>query len=296
MKKVHFLLLLVVFLTGCSNDYDDRLKISVNSWIGYTPIFYAYDKGWLESYNIEVLNLVSLAESMYLYDSGNSDALTGTQYEFKQLKKDHPGLTALMLFDRSNGGDMLLSNLSIDELKQTDQIIDIYLEIDSVNSELIRDFLNYYKLSKKQIRYINKDQAVLAKMNYVAAQKPVLIVTYVPYNISLQKKGFKIISSTRELNVITVIDALFATQKVINHHQKQFKQLKKDVDRAISVLKNDPHEYYKHIKHYLQDITYQEFLTSLEEIKWLNDLSAEEIKKELPSVDIPLNGLIDAES
>ncbi len=177
MKKIHFLLLLVVFLTGCSNDYEDRLEISVNAWIGYTPIFYAYDKGWLEPYNIEVLNLVSLAESMYLYDSGNSDALTGTQYEFKQLKKTHPGLTPLMLFDRSNGGDMILSNLSIDELKQTDKMMDVYLEIDSINSELIKDFSSYYKINEHKLRYINKDQAVIAKLKYMSSETPAIIVT-----------------------------------------------------------------------------------------------------------------------
>ncbi len=89
-----------------------------------------------------------------------------------------------------------------------------------------------------------------------------------------------------------VIDALFATQDVINQHRKQFVQLKKEVKRAITVLNENPEESYKHVKHYLQDITYQEFLDALKDIRWINDTPAEKIKKDLHSIDIPLNGLI----
>ncbi len=292
MKRLFIVIIVLGFLATCNGDYEQRLKVSVNSWVGYTPVFYAYDKGWLEDYNIEVLNLVSLAESMYLYESGNSDALTGTQYEYKQLKKNHPDLTVLMLFDRSDGGDMILSNLSIEELKQTDKVIYVYLEIDSVNSELIKDFLNYYQLGNHPIHYINQDQAVISQLKYIPPRSPVILVTYVPYNFPLLKQGYKIISSTREKNVISVIDALYATQETLKQHQKQFKQLKKEIDRALVVLKENPQEFYKHVKYYIGDISYPQFLVSLKDIKWLNDKSAAEIKKQLPGIEIPLNGLL----
>lgn len=292
MKKVFFFLLLIILLAGCNDDQKPQLKISVNSWIGYTPIFYAYDKGWLEAYNIKILNPVSLAESMYLYNASNADALTGTQYEFKQLKKNHPDLAPLMLFNRSNGGDMILSNQSIAQLKQTQKVIDVYLEIDSVNSELIKDFISYHHFNKHQLRYINKDQAIIARMKNISAETPVIIVTYVPYNIPLEKQGLKIIASTREKDVLTVIDALYATQGTNNQHREQFKYLKKQVDRATEVLKKNPEEFYQHVKYYIQDITYQEFITALHDIEWINDKSPVEIKKELQHIDIPLNGLL----
>ena len=292
MKKVYALLVIVALFLGCSSAYDKKLKISVNAWVGYAPIFYAYDKGWLKPYNIDIISLTSLAESMYLYDAGNSDALTGTQYEYKELKKNHPALTALMFFDRSYGGDMILCNLSLHALQKSSQEIDVYLEIDSVNSELIKDFIRYYHLEDKKLHFINREQSVISELSNNHPEKPTLIVTYAPYNIELQKRGFKTIASTRDGLTLTVIDALFATQKDIAEHEKQFKALKVQTDKAIEVLKNDPKEFYTHVKNYLDGISYEDFKATLLDIKWINQSIEPSLKKRIEAMGIALNGLI----
>lgn len=292
MKKILLFLLFIIVFSGCSTPFDKKLKISVNTWIGYSPIFYAYDKGWLKPYNIEVIHLVSLAESMHLYAAGSADAMTGTQYEFHTLKDNHPSLTPLMLFDRSNGGDMILSNQSIEDLLKSRDTIDVYLEIDSVNIELIKDFLKFYNIDQRKLTFHNSDQVVISKLKLKAHKKPTLIVTYTPYNIALEKEGFRVVASTKNRNVVTVIDALYATQDVIQAHKKQFEMLKSLTDKAIEVLKKDPQEYYKHVKHYLQDISYETFIQTLTKIEWINTTLDEVMKKRLHQIAFPLSGLI----
>ena len=148
IKKLSFLILSIFLLTSCSIQNEEKLKISTTTWIGYTPLYYAKEKGWLEPLNIKLLNVVSLSENMYLYKAGNSDAYVGTQYEYNVLKKDN--LIPIIMFDKSNGGDIVMSNYSVNDLLKTDSKIDVYLEMDSINSIVFDDFIKQYNLSNKQ--------------------------------------------------------------------------------------------------------------------------------------------------
>ncbi len=73
MKKIIILCFSILLLfTSCSSKYDERLKVSTTNWIGYLPLIYAKEKGWLKELNIKLLTVSSLAENMYLYKAGNS--------------------------------------------------------------------------------------------------------------------------------------------------------------------------------------------------------------------------------
>ena len=48
MIKVIFLsLLAILFLSSCSNNKKEKLVIVTSNWIGYTPLIYAKEKGYL---------------------------------------------------------------------------------------------------------------------------------------------------------------------------------------------------------------------------------------------------------
>ena len=291
MKLLILLLSSLLFLASCASPKDKQLKISVNSWVGYSPLFYAYDKGWLKQYNIKVVHVVSLAESMYIYDSKNADALTGTQYEYNRLKQETKDITPIMMLDKSYGGDMVMSNRTLLELQASHSTIDTYLELNSINSVILSEFIKYYHIDTPRINYINQDQESIAAIKNKKI-KPTLIVTYAPYNVLLEKNGFKTIASTKDELSVTVVDALFATQHALSQHEAQFKALKKETDRAIEALKKDPKEYYEHVKYYLQDITYKEFLETLHDIKWINKALSKDLKEKLQEINFPTNGLI----
>jgi len=292
LKFITFLLPLLLLLTACSTQHEKPLKISVNSWIGYSPLFYAYDKGWLKESNIKVVNVVSLAESVSIYNAKNADAFTGTQYEYKIVKEKYSSLTPLMMLDRSFGGDMVMSNRSLQELKQSTMTIDAYLEMGSINQEVLKDFISFHGLDKTKIKYINKNQNDIAHLKSDNYKNPILIVTYAPYDIILGKHGFKTVASTKDGLAITVIDALFASQDIYIEHKKQFKVLKEKTDKAIEVLNSDPKEFYAHVKPYLQDISYEEFQATLHDVKWINKSISPELKQQIQKINFPLDGLI----
>jgi len=292
LKIVSILFSLLFLFSACSSENKKPLKISINSWIGYSPIYYAYDKGWLEKSNIKVINVVSLAESVSIYNSKVVDALTGTQYEYKIVKDRDKSLTPLMMLDSSFGGDLVLSNRTIQELKSSNNKIDAYLEIDSINQDVLHDFISFYGLNEKNINYINKNQNDIAQLKNDKNEKPILIVTYDPYDILLKKNGFKTLASTKDGLAIIVVDALYATQETYAAHKQQFQILKEKTDKAIEVLKTNPKEFYTHVKLYLQDMSYEEFQASLHNVKWINKNIPIELKQNIQKINFPLDGLI----
>ncbi len=292
MKKITLFISILLLLTSCTSSQPEKLKISATTWIGYTPLFYAKEKGWLKPLNIKLLHVVSLSENMYLYQSGNSDAYVGTQYEYSIISPQDHKILPVMMFDRSYGGDIIMSNVSIETLQNTNKTIDAYLEMDSINSTLLRDFIKQHHLHEKNINYINQDQAKSSALSAEKAKNPTLIITYNPYNVDLEKRGFKEIASTRTGLDLLVVDALFTTEATLYKHKEQFVELKKLVDKAIDELQRNPREFYKTVKPYMLELSYKDFMHSLEDIIWINKEISPELKDRLSKDNFPTRGLI----
>ncbi|NPA87602.1 hypothetical protein [Caminibacter pacificus] len=263
MKK-GMLVSLVLFLifTGCEKTKE--ISIAANEWIGYAPIFYANEKGWLKKDKIRVIRTVSLAESVKLYESGLVNGLAATQYEYFQIKKE---VKPIILLDKSYGGDMILSNRSIEELKKAKKI-DVYLEMGSVNYLLLQYFAKKYNIPLTKMNFHSNDQEQLSQQSF-DMKKNILIVTYSPYDKLFIKKGFKVIDSTRNDKDLLVIDAIFIHKHCEN--RQRFKNFKKQIDMAVEVIKKNPKSAYEVIKNYFPDYSYEDFKKALGKIKWINN-------------------------
>ncbi len=292
MLKWFLLSVVLMFSLNSCSSTEPRLKISATTWIGYTPLFYAKEKGWLEPLNIKLLNVSSLSENMYLYEAGNSDAYVGTQYEYNVLVKKDPSLMPIMMFDRSYGGDIIMSNTSIEDLKNTQEPIDVYLELDSVNKTVLEDFLARYGLQEKKISYMNMDQASISTLHVKQMKRDTVVVTYIPYDSDLKKHGFTEIASTKDGLELLVVDALFTTERVFQQHREQFVALKKLVDDALLVLENDPKEFYEVIKPYMLELSYEDFIASLADIIWINKELSSELKQRMQEGSFPTRDLM----
>lgn len=292
LKKILAFSFVALLISGCFEQNDTKLRISATTWIGYSPLFYAKAKGWLDPMNIKLLNVVSLSENMYLYKAGNADAYVGTQYEYKILVQEDPTLKPVILFDRSYGGDVILGNQTLDKYIQTDTAIDVYLEMDSINSTLLQDFLKFHKLRNKEIHYINQDQLHIASLQKDTLTKPTLIITYTPYNVQLRKNGFNELASTKDGLELFVADALFTNEKTLHLHKEKFVQLKKYIDQAIVALEEDPQEFYNTVQPYLLELNFNEFQNSLGDIIWINKELSDKLSSRLEEAGLPTRGLL----
>ncbi len=293
MKKTLLLLFsLLLTISSCSSPSQPSLKVSATTWIGYTPLFYAKEKGWLEKINVKLLNVVSLSENMYLYKAGNSDAYCSTQYEYGVLKKSIPDLIPVILFDRSNGGDVIMSNTSIQTLQNSSEKIDVYLEMDSINLTLLNDFIMLYDIDENRINYIDRDQLEISRLRNSEPDKLLMAITYIPYNIRLMENGFKEILSTKDGLDLLVIDALYTTKEKLLLHKRQFEKLKILIDKAVVSLNKDPKEFYTTIEPYLNGLRYEEFRESLTDIVWINTGPTDELAERMHKVSFPTKDLL----
>jgi len=277
--KTFFLIFFLILFNGCSKK--EELKIAANTWIGYTPLFYADAKGWLKGEKIKLIHTVSLNESLQLYNENLIHALACTQYEAKIADKK---LYPVILLDKSYGADMVMSNFSLKELKNFPEI-DVYLEIDSVNSLLLDSFVKTYDINKTKLKIHNSDQVQIVVKKY---KNPVIVVTYSPYAAKLSAKGFKILASTKTSSALIVLDAVFSDDKNIKKHYGQFLKLKKFIMTALDDLHKNPKYFFTVVQPYLgYDYKYEDFTKDLDKIKWLKtyDLNIREMLKKLKLSD-----------
>ena len=272
MKKAVLYLFFTLFFVACSPQNNKEIVISTNQWIGYTPLYYAYEKGYLKNLNIKIINSVSLAEAADVYRVGKADMVTTTQHEYNALEIAMHDIVPVILLDRSNGGDMVLSNKSMQALQKSKKIY-AYLEIDSINQEILKDFIKKNDLDSSKFIFVNKDQEQIQSIDFQKQLKKgdsIVIVTYVPYNAPLIKKGFHELASTKNIDSIVVIDALCAKHKLLQTQEERLKKLKQIIDDSIQEINDNPRETYKVTAKYLSNISYQEYLLALKNIKWIN--------------------------
>jgi len=268
MNYTVFMVIFLLLTQGCTQQKGQEIKIATNSWIGYAPLFYAKEKGYLKELNMKLITSVSLAEASNIYEMGQADIVTTTQHEYFALKTITHDIEPIVLLDRSYGGDMVLSNKSLKALKEAKKIY-AYLEIDSINLEIVKDFIAFTNLDKSKIIFTNKDQDKIQSLSNDTS-KTMLIITYAPYNIKLETKGFKEVASTKDEGSIVVIDALCAKKSLIKNQSKRLKALKKILDKSIKAIQSNPKETYLLVESYLQNISYAEYLDALEKIRWIN--------------------------
>jgi len=266
MKKVLILLLIALVFLGCEPKEAQRpMVVSTNLWIGYSPLYYAEKKGWLRESNIKLVRSVSLGESLGLYNDEVVDMVCGTQYEILQIADTQKEQGSVILLDRSNGGDFVLSNRTVAELK-SEKKIDVYLEIESVNSLLLKEFINKHSLDSSRMNMIDSPQILNSKLHM--RRDATIVVTYDPYNIKLEKEGYKEVGSTKDSELL-VLDAIYISFLTENKFSKELDALNRVVYKSLEALKSNPKEYFEVINPYYQYDSYKQFEESLKLIEWI---------------------------
>jgi len=267
MIRIFGIILISIFFLGCEVKENRPIVVSTNLWIGYSPLYYANKRGWLRQNNIKLVRTVSLGESFDTFAKGSADVFCGTQYEIRKFCSSDDKTDSVILLNRSNGGDMILSNLSIEELKSQEKI-DVYLELDSVNLSLFEYFKNKYSFGDSQINFIDKTPDISSKLRM--KQTATIIVTYSPYNLSLVKNGYKEIASTRDTDLL-VLDAIYIKSDTVEKFSQEIDRLNFLVAKSLSDLKSNPKEYFNLINEEFRFENYDEFREALSSIEWIYD-------------------------
>lgn len=297
MKKIGYLLVFIVLLAGSGlgiwkifqSLQKEEIRISTNPWIGFTPFIYAQEKGWLEETPFKFVWLVDLSENARLFEKGFSEGFTATQYELMHFENKED-LTTIFLIDRSYGADAILSNRTLQALRQTNEKINVYLEMGSFNQNMFNAFMVENDFDKEKFVFFDISQKHLEAMT--KSNKPIIMVTYEPYLSKIKASGLNVIASTRTLKTFYAVDALFARRNTFEDNPEAYRELKNIFKRALAQMRKDPKEFYVTIAGYLEGGSYEDFLASSHQIQWLENEIPPVIMETLKKQNIPTDKLL----
>lgn len=266
-----------------------EINISTNPWVGFTPFMYAQEKGWLEQTPFKFIWLVDLADNARLFEKGFAQGFTATQYEFLRFKNQED-LAPIFLIDESYGADAILSNRTLEQLAKSDKKIHVYLEMGSLNQDMFHAFIVENALDANKFILINSSQKEMEGM--AKSDKPVILITYEPYVSQMSNRGLQVVASTRTLKTFHAIDALFAKKSLVQEHREDFETLEDIFKRAQEQLRKDPKEFYTTIAGYLEETTYEDFLASTHQIRWMGETIPVPVMQTLKHQNIPTDNLL----
>lgn len=279
-------------LCGCSPVEEKPLVVSVDTWIGASPLYYAHAMGWLKEANIQILQADSIEENLNLYESNASDVVTGTEHEYFRLKKVHKDLIPVIIYDRSYGGDVILSNRTVQQLLQPDTKMSVYVELDTVGEDMLNYLIAEHNLSKGKMKIYNRSQEEIKRVGNPNSDDAFIMVTYNPHDLALKKQGFKEIASSKNDHYV-VVDSFMTSRQVYNQHKKQLQTLKTLMDKAVSAYHANPKSFYKAVKPYLNNVGFEEFEQMRANIRWINNEALSPVmKKKLEEINYPVDELI----
>ncbi len=265
--RATLLALMLLFFYGCGDVSQKYITIAANTWIGYLPLAYAKEMGWLKKDHFILKWTHSLSESKTLFRLGLCEGFCATQYEVLSDPQIKAKSSPYFFIDQSLGADQILSNTPLQDLKKVPNI-EAYLEVSSVNKALLGTFVKVYDLGRS-LRLNDTTQDNFLHMKF---KKPTLIVTYEPYATLLRQKGFYLIASSKTLQPYISIYDLFFGQKSLSPHR--IRLLYESFLKGLQQLQERPRYFYEMIKEYIPNTSFQEFQKELKGIRW--------IKKPLP--------------
>lgn len=292
VKNLLLSMAVILIFSSCSDVLEKPpLVISVDPWIGSAPFYYAHAKGWLEEANIQLILAPSISENLRIFESNASDMFTGTQHEYFRERKTHPDLIPIIHYDRSFGGDIVMANRTTDELQKSDETIDLYLEANTVNEEMADYWIADNHILKDRLRMHTRPQDEIVNMKTSVLDSPMVIVTYNPHNIVLEKKGFRELVSTREDRYL-VVDAVYVSSKIYHENQKTFHALHDAIVRSMDAYHKDPKEFYETCKVYFDNPQYDEFISMKKNVQWFSKPASPKLLKRLNSIGFDTKDLI----
>jgi len=243
----------------------EPLRIAISNWIGYMPIVYAKEKGWVDDSDIELVWTASLEITGNAYDRGLVDAMFATQYDYFRQTKE---IDSQMLFatNLSDEADMVLSNTNIDDLRNSKNII-LNLELNSLGETMFDSFIKQYRLNKDNFLIFDRSQLGITEYDY--SNKKAVAIVYPPYDSILKTKGFCELTNAKKLH-LDVIDGLFVRSDTANSNQEVLIKIKSAFLKALDEADKNPYDFYTVVKPYIGNISYTDFKTAIDGIAWAN--------------------------
>lgn len=105
----------LALLAGCGAP-EPPLQVGSNHWPGYMGLYYARELGRIDPQRVRLLDFTSTQQSLQAFRNGALDAVAVTLDEALLLAEQQGDSRAILVFDISQGADVLLARPDLDGL------------------------------------------------------------------------------------------------------------------------------------------------------------------------------------
>ncbi|WP_051938042.1 ABC transporter substrate-binding protein [Ghiorsea bivora] len=216
-----FAFMLLFLLISCADKPSELLKVGVNQWPGYEPMFLARDLGYLPKHKVKLVELPSSTESITLLRGGRLDAAALTLDEALSVMDMGTELTIVLVFDFSNGADVLLAKPSLKTLADI-RNHRVGVESTGVGALLFYAALNHAGLESDdvQVVYVPADEHEEA----YTSGKVDAVVTFEPIESRLKQHGAHVLFDSRVVPDL-IVDVLAVRTEQLEKQRENIFQL-----------------------------------------------------------------------
>lgn len=244
--------LVVAFaLPACSEAPSQPLRVGIDPWPGFAPLFLAADQGFFaeEGVDVELVELSSLADVRRAFERGQTDGMASSLVEVLDADRnsDRAPVIALMA-DYSNGADVILAK------KEITNVADlkgqrIGLEPSSLNRFILNRALARGGLSMADVEIVSLPQ--LGLQEAVEASSVDAVVTYPPISTDIERTGlFAQVFSSADIPG-EVSDVVSFSREIASRRSADLDSFVRAWGRAVNAIEENPNESYQVIGRYI---------------------------------------------
>ncbi len=231
-------------LSACSEAPSQPLRVGINPWPGYAPLFLAADQGFFmdEGVEVELIELASLADVRRAFERGQVDGMTSSLVEVLDADRNsdrHPVIS--LMTDYSNGADVVLA---IEEISGVNDLKGrrVGVEPSSLNRFILARALGQGGLSMADVEVVNLPQ--LGMREAVVEGAIDAVVTYPPMSVDIMRTGkAQRIFSSADIPG-EVVDIVSFGREVIQQRSADIDAFERAWGRAVRYIEENPDDAY----------------------------------------------------
>lgn len=245
-------------LIGCVQIPQTPLRIGINIWPGYEPLFLAKELGYYQGYPIELRDYPSATEISQAFRNGDIEVAGLTMDESLLLAQTTPDIRIILITDFSNGADVLMAKPEIKTLPEL-KGRKIGVESNALGGYFLSRVLDKAGLSPKDIQAVSlgvSEHEQAYKQNLVDA-----VVTFEPVRSDLLEFGAKILFDSSQIPK-EIVDVLVVREQLLTQQRSALKLLIKGWFQALDYNQRYPQEAARKMA-LREQVSPEQFIASL---------------------------------
>ena len=226
------------FLKGNSSQ-EEKVKVTINSWVGFGPLFVAQEVGLFEksNLNIEIIKLEDAPDRRAALLSDRVQIVGSTLDDLAVSLSQGIDAVAISCADYSNGGDAIIAKKSI---KSLDTIPNFAIAVQP-------GFVNHFFLL-----YVLKQNGILADSLKIKPMKPddagaAFIAGNIDVAVTWQPHIYKAVESPNGCNILAssndypeaILDIFIAKRDWVKNNPEFVTSFRRSWDEALIYMENN---------------------------------------------------------